>query len=279
MPTVSATLRHCEMQLKSYSGSPRLDAELLVAKGLGCTRTYLYAHPEGWVKPSVVAAIDALMLRRSAGESIAYLSGNREFWSLRFNVGKGVLVPRPETERLVECILWQVRERPFPKIADLGTGAGPIAIAVAKSRPDATVIATDDDRCCIAWARRNAKRIKVPNVLVVHGNWCDPLGANNFDVLATNPPYLAANDPHLDTDGVRCEPRTALVAGFDGLAAIRQIIRKAPVHLVAAGALILEHGADQGTAVRRLLKQQGFAMIRTVRDLAGLDRISIGVLA
>ena len=221
--------------------------------------------------------IEALLQRRIAGEPIAYLIGQREFWSLPFAVGEGVLIPRPETEHLTECVLTHIKHYQQPVIADLGCGSGAVAIAVAKTRPDATLIASDNDWQCLQWARRNCSLNGTPNVLLVQANWCDPLTGCGFDVIAANPPYLADNDAALTSDGVRFEPRTALVAGASGLLSLHEIIHKAPSCLAQQGALMLEHGAQQGAAVRRLLQHSGFTMITTMPDLAGLERVSFGI--
>ncbi len=263
--------------MQGCSSTPRLDAEVLLALALECNRTHLYAEPQRLVGDAAAATIEALLRRRIAGEPIAYLTGVREFWSLPFAVGEGVLVPRPETEHLVECVLAHIKQCRRPVIADLGSGSGAIAIALAKTRPDALLIAVDNDRQCLKWAVRNCAAIGAPKVLLVQGDWCAALARGVFDVVAANPPYLATGDAALDSDGVRFEPRAALVAEEAGLAAIRQIIHHAPACLAQHGALFLEHGALQGATVRRLLQKKGFARVRTVSDLAGLERVSLGL--
>ena len=260
--------------------SPGLDASVLLAHALGLPRTALIAHPEMPLGPTERRRFGELVERRAAGEPLAWITGRREFWSLDFEVDRSTLVPRPETERLVEAVLAAAgevgRKGDGVRVADLGTGCGAVAIAVAKEAPGAEVVATDIDRDALAVARRNVRRLAPGRVELRHGSWCAPLDPGSFSVIASNPPYLRAEDPHLDEDGVCREPRRALVGGRDGLAAIRAIGRGAGRCLQPGGRLLLEHGEEQGDAVRRILGAAGFVRVRTVRDLGGRERVTQG---
>ena len=268
-------------------GSPGLDASLLLAHVLGLPRTALLAHPERPVDPAVRRRFGALAARRAAGEPLAWLTGRREFWSLDFEVDRSTLVPRPETERLVEAVLAALGEQGGeqgadrggegrPRVADLGAGCGAVAVAVAREAGRADVVATEIDPAALAVARRNVRRLAPGRVELRLGSWCRPLETDAFSVVASNPPYLRADDPHLLGDGVRHEPRRALVGGRDGLAAVRAIARGAGRPLRRGGRLLVEHGAGQGEAARRVLGAAGFERVRTFRDLGGRERVTEG---
>ena len=259
--------------------SPALDASLLLAHVLALPRTALLARPEIPVGPAERRRYGALVGRRAAGEPVAWLTGRREFWSLDLEVERSTLVPRPETERLVEAVLAAVAEMDGdarPRVADLGTGCGAVAIAVAREADRADVVATEIDPAALAVARRNVLRLAPGRVELRLGSWCAPLEPGAFSVVASNPPYLRADDPHLEGDGVRREPRRALVGGRDGLAAIRAIAGGAGRCLRRGGRVLVEHGAGQGKAVRRVLGSAGFERVRTFRDLGGRARVAEG---
>lgn len=256
--------------------SPRLDAELLLAHALGKPRAWLYAHAEDAPDAAAAAAFDALVARRAAGEPLAYLVGTRDFWSLALHVTPATLIPRPETELLVELALQRIAPEAAARIADLGTGSGAVALAIARERPRACVLATDASAAALAVARGNAERLALANVDFALGDWCAALGAARFDLIVSNPPYIAAADPHLAQGDLRFEPPTALASGSDGLDAIRTLVRDAPTHLAPAAWLLLEHGYDQGEAVRTLLTQAGYVDVFTAADLEARDRVSGG---
>jgi len=252
------------------------DAELLLAHALGRSRSWLLAHAEEGIPDGDVARFHALVERRAAGEPVAYLVGSRGFWSLDLAVSTATLIPRAETELLVELALERIPVEASMRIADLGTGSGAIALAIAKERPRARVVATDASAGALEIARDNARRNGTGNVEFRHGDWLAPLDGETFDLIASNPPYIAFGDPHLDQGDLRFEPASALSSGIDGLDAIRAIVRDAASHLRRGGWLLLEHGWGQGEAVRMLLRDVGFAGIATERDLENRERVSLG---
>jgi release factor glutamine methyltransferase len=253
----------------------RRDAEILLAAAWQRSRAMLLARPGEPVPADVAARFTAACARRALGEPVAYLLGRREFWSLEFEVGPAVLVPRPETELLVERVLDRIVSA-HARIADLGTGSGAIAIAIAHERPAWAVLGSDRSEAALAVARRNGARLVGERVEWLAGDWYAPLGPRRFDALVSNPPYIAADDPVLDGDGLRHEPRTALTPGGDGMAALTTLINGAPGHLVPGGWLFLEHGATQGAALRAALVAQGFTHVTSHRDLAGHERVTEG---
>ena len=262
--------------------SPGLDASLLLAYVLGLRRTALIARPEMPVGTAERRRYGELVARRAAGEPLAWLTGRREFWSLELEVARSTLVPRPETERLVESVLAALDEmnemegEGRVRVADLGTGCGAFAIAIAREAAGAEVVATEIDPEALAVARRNARRLAPGRVELRLGSWCAPLESAAYSIIASNPPYLREDDPHLQGDGIRREPRRALVAGSDGLEAIRAIVAGAGRCLRPGGRLLVEHGADQGAAVRRVFRAAGFERVRTLRDLGGRERVTEG---
>jgi release factor glutamine methyltransferase len=256
----------------------RLDAELLLAHVLDTTRASVIARDERELTPEELGDFERLLARRLGGEPLAYLTGSREFWSLELEVTPDVLVPRPETELLVEWCLSFPRQRES-RIFDLGTGSGAIALALAKELPEASVVASDASAAALAVARANARRLRLANVEFVHGEYFNALdsgcrGNDAFDVIVSNPPYVAEGDPHLAD--LAFEPPLALTSGPDGLDALRAIVAGAPAHLRPGGWLLVEHGATQGPAVRALFARAGFAGVATRRDLAGLERATGG---
>jgi release factor glutamine methyltransferase len=261
-------------RLLAASPSAGLDSELLLGHVLGCSRTALAAHPERELNGEQAGLLATLAERRLAGEPIAYLTGRREFWTLDLKVTPAVLVPRPETELLVEMTLEELREVANPEVLDLGTGSGAIALAIASERPDAAVTAVDQGEAALAVASGNATRLGIGNVRFLRGCWYEALGARRFHAIVANPPYLADDDPHLAA--LAHEPRSALVAGPQGLEALAAVCAGAALHLHPHGALIAEHGATQGAAVRALMSGCGLAEVATQRDLAGLDRATRG---
>jgi release factor glutamine methyltransferase len=256
------------------SATPDLDAEVLLAHVLSVPRTRLRSHP---AEPAAegAASYRRLIERRALGEPLAYLTGTREFWSLPLRVTPAVLVPRPETEFLVERAL-ALRSEPHGHAADLGTGSGAVALALASERPHWRVTATDLSREALAVARANAAQLAIGSVDFRQGSWFAPLAGERFDLIVSNPPYVAADDPALDDPALAYEPRLALTPGADALACLRAIARDAPQHLNRGGWLLLEHGAAQGAALRHELVLAGFRYVRSHPDLAGHERITEG---
>lgn len=253
------------------------EAELLLAHALGRDRVWLIAHRDDAVLPSLAGQVRRCVSRRAAGEPVAYIVGHRGFHTLDLAVTPDVLVPRPETELLVELALARIPQHAKADVADLGTGSGAIALAVARARPRSRVLATDANVAALAVARGNAQKLAIGNVDFAQGDWCAALGARNFDLIVSNPPYIAENDAHLSQGDLRFEPHMALASGVDGLNAIRAVVRDALAHLNPGGWLLLEHGFDQGAAARALLQQSGFVEVFTERDLEGRDRVSGGI--
>ena len=252
----------------------RFEAELLLSHCLGKPRSYLYGWPEAEVAEGAAARFANLLSRRAAGEPVAYLLGSREFWSLPLRVNADTLIPRPETELLVEWALG-LSLPGESRVADLGTGSGAIALALASERPCWQVDAVDLSPRALDVARGNADALGLANVRCLAGDWCEGLEAR-YALLVSNPPYVASGDPHLEQGDLRFEPRRALVAGGDGLEDIRRIVGGAPAHLVPGGWLLLEHGYEQRDAVAGLLEDAGFAAVDSRRDLSGHWRATGG---
>ena len=272
----STTPRVRDLLQRASAMIERVDAEWLLAHALDRPPGWLWAHADDVVEAAARERFEALLARRAAGEPVAYLSGTQGFWSLDLRVTPATLIPRPETERLVELALARLPADALCRVADLGTGSGAIALAIARERPMAAVVATDASKAALAVAVANAQRNGIDNMWFRRGDWCEALGRERFDLIASNPPYIALGDPHLDQGDLRHEPPEALASGDDGLDAIRRIVRDAPAHLAPAGWLLLEHGWDQGEAVRALMAAAGFVDVATEPDLEGRDRVTLG---
>ncbi|MCX8049694.1 MAG: peptide chain release factor N(5)-glutamine methyltransferase [Methylohalobius sp.] len=278
MSTVAELLRQSSQHLASISPTPRLDAELLLACALGCSRTHLWAWPQATPEPHQHERFRRLLQRRLRGEPVAYLLGRREFWSREFEVAPTTLIPRPETELLVEQALSLIPLKSRWRIADLGTGSGAIAISLALERPLTHVVATDICSQALRLAKSNARRLGARNVAFLLGDWLSALAAQSFDLIVTNPPYVAAADPHLKGE-IRFEPAIALVAGDDGLDAFRRLIPQTKLCLKPGGFVLLEHGFRQAEAVAELLARAGFTNIVCHCDLEGRPRSTMACLA
>lgn len=262
-----------QQRLAEVSGSPRLDADLLMQHVTGWSRAQQLTRLRDALPAADCARFEALVSRRQRGEPVAYLTGERGFWTLTLQVSPAVLVPRPETEILVEWALELLRPLHAPRLADLGTGSGAIALALAAERPDTVVEATDASDDALKVARGNAESLGLSRVRFAQGHWCEPLhGA--YDLLVSNPPYIAKQDSHLDA--LRHEPLHALTDGADGLQALREIVRETPAFLKPGAWLLVEHGYDQGEAVRALFAAVGFSAIETRRDFGGQERVTGG---
>lgn len=278
MSTLRDALHHATQQLAdspTTTPTPRLDAEVLLRHVTNMTAAQLLAHDDRELSGEQLLEFEQLIRRRAAGEPVAYITGIREFWSLPIKVNPAVLIPRPDTELLVEQALLRIPADADCRIVDLGAGSGAIACALASERPQCTIIGIEQSGTAATLARENAQALGLNNVTIVEGDWSQTL-EGDFDVIVSNPPYVADSDPHLVQGDVRFEPRAALAAGPDGLNAIRSLVPLATAHLRAGGWLLLEHGYDQGAAVRELFKQYDYAEIKTVQDLGGNDRVTRG---
>jgi release factor glutamine methyltransferase len=269
-PTPESLLRAASARID------RADAEALLIHALQRDRAWLFAHARDPLPTAAAERFDGLLARRAQGEPVAYLTGRRGFWTLDLAVGPATLIPRADTERLVELALERLDTAPGRRAADLGTGSGAIALALASERPQAQVLATDLSDAALAVAQANARTHGLHNVRFAHGPWLAPLAGQRFDLIASNPPYIAAGDPHLAQGDLRYEPASALASGADGLDDIRLIVAGASAHLLPGGWLLLEHGWEQGEGVRALLADAGFASVVTYQDLEARDRVSLG---
>jgi release factor glutamine methyltransferase len=267
-------------RLKRVADDPRRESEILLGAALGQPRAWLMAHGETSILDcEATDRFEAHVTRRAHGEPIAYILGEKEFWSLPLLVEPSVLIPRPETELLAERALAHVPPGSAGSVLDLATGSGAIALAIASERPGCRVVGTDLSPDAVTLAIRNAARLGLAHVEFRMGSWFEPVQYERFDLIACNPPYIAAGDPRVEAGVRRYEPHAALFSGATGLEALGDIVAGAPAHLNPGGWLLLEHGDQQGEAVRRLLADRGFVDVATFHDLAGLDRCTEGRLA
>ncbi len=267
MPTIA--------ELLASSGLPPLEARMLLERVLEKPRAWLIAHAEEAAGAEAAEAFASMVERRRKGEPIAYILGVREFYGREFQVAPAVLIPRPETELLVELALARIPANESVRVLDLGTGSGAIAVTLAKERPQARLTAVEVDYAALSVARTNAKRYRV-NVRFFCGDWFGALSGESFDLIVSNPPYVASADPHLAAGDLRFEPRRALVGGADGLDCIRAIVAQARAHLAPGAWLLFEHGYDQAAACRDLLEAQEYGEVKIWPDLAGIERVSGG---
>ena len=253
----------------------RLEAEILLSHSLGVNRAWLYANSDTDVADLTATSFMQLVKRRRQGEPIAYLTGIREFWSFRLKVTPEVLIPRPETELLVETALARIPADTRWRVADLGTGSGAVALAIATERPACEVFASDISARALSVARKNAESLNLTGIHFLQGSWLTPL-EGKFNGIVSNPPYVARHDPHMQQGDCRFEPESALSPGTDAMACIRHIAETAPPFLESGGFLAFEHGYDQGEASRQLLLQLNYEDVETINDLAGLERVTVG---
>jgi release factor glutamine methyltransferase len=278
--SIQAILQHHSKQLEAAlnldSKSARIEVQCLLQAVMQVNRAYLLTHPEQPLNADQHARYMALLERRLGGEPIAYLLGEREFYGLTFKVSPATLIPRPETELLVDLALQRIPQHGAFRVLDLGTGSGAIALSIAHARPNAEVVAVDASAAALEVAQFNAQRLSLGNVRLLRSDWYSALQGESFDMIVSNPPYIAAGDAHLVQGDVRFEPSSALVSGTDGLEGIRRICAQAKAHLKSKGWLLFEHGYDQAAPVRALLQQAGFEEIFSARDLSGIERVSGG---
>lgn len=279
-PGVAAVIRQAtgrlEQALGLERGEARLEAQILVARALGVNRAWLVAHDQDTLTPGQADAIEAFIARREQGEPVAYILGEKEFHGRLFQVSPAVLIPRPETELLVQAALERLPREGPARILDLGTGSGCIAITLALERPDCALVAVDASPAALGLAEANARRLGATRCRCLASDWYAGLDATPFDMILANPPYIAAADPHLEQGDLRHEPRSALASGVAGLDDIARIVVRAPAHLAAGGWLLFEHGYDQGPAAREHLCRAGFSRAFTLADWAGHPRVSGG---
>jgi len=261
-------------KLEKCSDSARLDAELLLCHTLQKPRSYLFGHAEDSIDQQAREQFAEYLARRLDGEPIAYITGRKEFWSLSLEVSPDTLVPRPETERIVELALDRIEALESPSVADLGTGSGAIALALASEIPRGHFVATDESKAALEVAKRNARRFGLENIEFRHGDWAAPLAGETFDLVVSNPPYVRDTDPALKN--LRREPLTALAAGPDGLDDIRRLVRDCLDVTRAGGWLLVEHGAEQAQEIASLFAKAGWSDVSNARDHAGRPRVTLG---
>lgn len=267
-------LKQATIYLKG-SESPKRDAEILLSFITQKSRTFLMAFSETMLNEHELNQLQECLEKRQSGMPISYITGQKEFWSLPFNVNDSTLIPRPDTEKLVELALEHLPNEPCD-VLDLGTGTGAIAVALATERPDCFFTAVDINKNAILLANKNADAIRVKNIQFLTGNWFKPIRNRKFTMVISNPPYIDVNDPHLYQGDVRFEPKRALISEDNGLADIKHIIEKGGRHLRQYGWLLIEHGWQQGNDVQTLFKQQGYQLVNTYTDYNGNDRVTLG---
>lgn len=264
-------------RLNGDSDTAKLDAEILLAFCLNKNRSWLFTWPDKELPPAELADFNTLLQRRITGEPVAHITGQREFWSLPLNITKDTLIPRPDTELMVEQILAQYPADSDITLADLGTGSGAIALALASERPNWKITATDLSAAALDVARLNALQLNLHNIEFKPGSWFEPLGNKTFDIITSNPPYIAEQDPHLSEGDVRFEPLSALASGRDGLDDIRHICEQARQHLKHKGMLIIEHGFDQKAEMQEIFTVSGYKNISQYHDLSNNPRLTSGI--
>lgn len=275
--TIQQALTSATQRLADQHDSASLDAELLLAHIIHKSRAWLYTWPEHKLDAQQIEQFNQLVQRRAHGEPVAHLIGQQAFWSITLQVTADTLIPRPETELLVELALERIPQSATWRIADLGTGSGAIALALAKERPASQLIASDKSMAALAVAQENARLNQIENVVFQHGDWLAGLADDSlFDMIVSNPPYIRIDDPHLQQGDVRYEPLSALQAGTQGLDDLQRIIEEALPRLKPGGWLLLEHGYDQKAAVTRLLQQAGYQQVEDYPDLAAQPRVAAG---
>ena len=272
---IADALKHARQQLQS-SETAQLDAEILLCKVLNCERSHLYAYPEKELTNDNIESFNHYIALRIEGQPIAHITEQKEFWSLLFQVNEHTLIPRPETEILVETALNYIPENTQSNVLDLGTGSGAIAIAIASERPLATITATDKSKHALSVAKNNAQVHQVNNINFIYADWFNIENNNTYDVIVSNPPYICNDDSHLQEGDVRFEPLSALISGKEGLDDLQTIISKATNYLNRQGWLLVEHGYNQAKAVQNLFNENNFKSVTTIKDHSENDRVTIG---
>jgi len=274
--TITQALSNAAQQFSFATTTPLLDAEVLLAHLLNVQRSYLYAHPERLLSIEEQTRFAALIKKRTQGQPVPYITGHCEFWSLDLMVTPDTLIPRPETELLVELALQKSNASPR-WVADLGTGSGAIALALAQERPDWIIYATDSSLAALSVAKANALRLQIKNIIFCQGIWCAALPRILFDMIVSNPPYVAEDDAHLQQSVLATEPASALFSDKDGLKDIQHIIHEARMYLKPGGCLLLEHGFSQRECVQNQLSKAGYTAVTSQQDFSGLNRVTTGI--
>jgi release factor glutamine methyltransferase len=262
--------------LKLDPSTARIEVQCLLQAALRVKRVYLHTYPERILSCDEAVRYSAMLARRLTGEPIAYILGEREFYGLNFKVTSDTLIPRPDTELLVERVLQRIQSDNTYRVLDMGTGSGAIALAIAYHRPNTQVVAVDYSESALNIAKENASLLNIRNIRLLHSDWFSQLSGERFDIIVSNPPYIEADDIHLQSGDLVFEPLSALASGDDGLDDIRRIITGAKAHLAANGELMLEHGYNQAGSVRQLLKCAGFNNVASICDLSGIERVTVG---
>lgn len=276
--TIADAIAIAGRRLRNSSSSAQLDSQILLSHTLKTNRAYLYTHPQQLLSAVQQQQFEQLLDRRDHGDPIAYIVGQREFWSLNLMVNASVLIPRSDTELLVETVLSILPYNQPLHIADLGTGSGAIGLALAHERPQWHITASDNSEAALKVAAKNKEQLRLANIKFVHSDWYQSLNSKKFDAIVSNPPYIVEQDPHLQQGDLRFEPQNALRSGKDGLNAIRTLITNAAAHLQSSAPLLIEHGYQQAPAVQNLFKQQNWQDIQTLNDLAGKARLTMARL-
>lgn len=276
MIDIKSALRNASLRLAKSSPTPQLDAEILLLHIIQKNRAFLYAHSEQVLEAHIIQAFEHLVLKRLEGIPIAYLTNEREFWSLPLYVTSDTLIPRPETELLVELALCYLGERPACSVLELGTGTGAISVALATEKPEWNILATDLSKQALLVAQKNIKQHHVKNITLLESNWFEAIPNQTFDLIISNPPYLSEQDPHQHEGDLRFEPKQALVSGEEGLDDLKHIIKQSRQYLSSGGLLLVEHGYNQGQAVTDAFLRDNYRKVKCLQDTAGLDRVSTG---
>ena len=276
MPSIAQAIKQASQILATTSDSARLDAEVILCHVLNCGATHLIAWPEKTLDETQAETFNRLIEQRHSGTPVAYLTGTKEFWSLNLKVTPATLIPRPDTETLVEFVLDKFAAQKTLKLIDLGTGSGAIAIAIASEKPNWEIIATDISAEALIVAKENASKHEITNIKFIESNWFEQVEVQQFDLIVSNPPYIAKHDPHLSQGDVRFEPLSALAAGETGMDDINQITAESKKYLNSNGWLLFEHGYDQEELVYKCLNHYNFQEISQLSDLSGQPRITVG---
>lgn len=279
MTTIQQAINEGRLALKTIADNPHNEALLLLEHVCNKKKEFLIAHAEDSLEPNIHQLYETYLERRKTGEPLAYITQEKEFWSLHLSIQPGVLIPRPDTETLIEAVLEIANKQSQLKILDLGTGSGCIALALASELPLAKITASDNSEACLTLAMSNAENLKLTNVDFIRSSWFNKITQNDFDIIVSNPPYISVDDKHIDLQVKRFEPQSALFANNSGYANLSEIIQSAPNHLSSGGSLFVEHGFQQASIIRDYFSSNKFSHIKTHTDLQQLERVTSGTLS